>query len=99
VVACALDVPEPPPLPLASIRKRQLLSQRALASKAGVALSTIYLLEAGKTSRVTFKVMRAVTQALGVPPESIVEFRRAMDAGDTESARPQGPRGQARPNA
>jgi transcriptional regulator with XRE-family HTH domain len=68
-----------PPSPLASIRKRQLLSQRALASKAGVALSTIYLLEAGKTDRATFKVMRAVSDALGVPPESIAEFRRAID--------------------
>jgi transcriptional regulator with XRE-family HTH domain len=69
-----------PARPLASIRKRHLLSQRALAARAGVALSTIYLLEAGTTERVTFKVMRAVSDALGVPPESIAEFRRAMDA-------------------
>jgi transcriptional regulator with XRE-family HTH domain len=68
----------PPASPLAAIRKRQLLSQRALAQKAGVALSTIYLLEAARTERVTFKVMRAVSAALGVPPESIAEFRRAM---------------------
>ena len=72
---------EPPPAAsLASIRKRQLLSQRALAARAGVALSTIYLLEAGKTDRATFKVMRAVSDALGVPAESIAEFRRAMGA-------------------
>jgi transcriptional regulator with XRE-family HTH domain len=64
--------------PLAAIRKRQLLSQRALAQKAGVALSTIYLLEAARTERVTFKVMRAVSAALGVPAENISEFRRAM---------------------
>ena len=69
-----------PPTPLATLRRRRLLSQRALASKAGVALSTIYLLEAGKTARVTFKVMRAVSEALEVPPESIAEFRRAMNA-------------------
>ena len=69
-----------PALPLATIRKRKLLSQRDLASKAGVALSTIYLLEAGKTERVTFKVMRAVSRALEVPPESIAEFRRVIDA-------------------
>jgi transcriptional regulator with XRE-family HTH domain len=66
--------------PLASIRKRQLMSQRDLAKKAGVALSTIYLIEAGKTDRVTFKVMRAVSSALDVPPESIAEFRRALRA-------------------
>jgi transcriptional regulator with XRE-family HTH domain len=71
---------EPPAMPLASIRKRRLLSQRALAHKAGVALSTIYLLEAARTRRITFKVMRAVSDALGVPPESIAEFRRTMEA-------------------
>ena len=57
-----------------------MLSQRALASKAGVALSTSYLLEAGRTERASFKVMRAVSDALGVPPESIAEFRRRIGA-------------------
>ena len=66
------------PLPLATVRKRRLLSQRGLAARAQVALSTVYLLEAGKTGRVTFKVMRALSEALGVPPESIVEFRRVI---------------------
>ena len=66
--------------PLASIRKRKLLSQRALAKEAGVALSTVYLLEAGKTEHATFKVMRAITAALDVPAESIAEFRRVLDA-------------------
>jgi transcriptional regulator with XRE-family HTH domain len=70
----------PTALLLATIRKRKLLSQRELARKAGVALSTIYLLEAGKTERATFKVMRAVSEALGVPADSIAEFRRAMGA-------------------
>jgi transcriptional regulator with XRE-family HTH domain len=65
--------------PLATLRKRKLLSQRDLAARAGVALSTVYLLETGKTARVTFKVMRAVSDALEVPPESIAEFRRVMD--------------------
>ncbi|HEV7662541.1 MAG TPA: helix-turn-helix transcriptional regulator [Chloroflexota bacterium] len=67
-----------PPQPLAAIRRRQLLSQRALAAQAGVALSTIYLLEAGKTDRASFKVMRAVSNALGVPPETIAEFSRVI---------------------
>ena len=69
----------PPAQPLAAIRRRKLLSQRALAARAGVALSTIYLLEAGRTERVTFKVMRAVSDALDVPPDSIAEFRRAIE--------------------
>jgi transcriptional regulator with XRE-family HTH domain len=82
---------DPPEAPLAAIRKRQLLSQRALASKAGVALSTIYLLEVGKTERASFKIMRAVSDALGVTPDSIAEFRRAMDT----NSRPRRARSQA----
>jgi transcriptional regulator with XRE-family HTH domain len=69
------------PTPLSTLRKRRLLSQRALAARAGVALSTIYLLEAGKTERATFKVMRAVSDALEVPPEAVAEFRRVIDFG------------------
>jgi transcriptional regulator with XRE-family HTH domain len=68
------------PQPLASLRKRKLLSQRDLARKAGVALSTVYLIEAGKTERITFKVMRSVSNALEIPPESIAEFRRALES-------------------
>jgi len=71
---------QPQAKPLAQLRKRKLLSQRALAKQAGVALSTIYLLEAGKTEHATFKVMRAITTALAVPPESIAEFRHILDA-------------------
>lgn len=66
-------------LPLATLRKRRLLSQRALARQAGVALSTIYLLEAGKTERVTFNVMRRVSEALDVEARAIAEFRRALE--------------------
>jgi transcriptional regulator with XRE-family HTH domain len=67
-----------PALPLATARKRKLLSQRALAKAAGVALSTVYLLEAGRTERVTFKVMRRISDALGVEPDAIAEFRRVL---------------------
>jgi len=80
VVAVDSDCPvqDPPIASLASVRKSKLLSQRALAQKAGVALSTIYMLEAGRTERTTFKVIRAVSEALSVPPESIAEFRRVV---------------------
>jgi transcriptional regulator with XRE-family HTH domain len=67
-----------PAEPLATVRRRKLLSQRDLARQAGVALSTIYLLESGRTERVTFKVMRSVSQALGVSPQSIAEFQRTI---------------------
>jgi transcriptional regulator with XRE-family HTH domain len=66
------------PTPLSTLRKRKLLSQRALAAQAGVALSTIYLLEAGRTERVTFKTMRRISDALGVPPDAVAEFRRVL---------------------
>jgi transcriptional regulator with XRE-family HTH domain len=69
------------PEPLATLRKRKLLSQRALAAQAGVALSTVYLLEAGKTERVTFSVMRKISQALGVAAEDVAEFRRVIESG------------------
>ena len=82
-------MPAPDTQPLASIRRRKLLSQRALAKQAGVALSTIYLLEAGKTEHATFKVMRAITTALDVPAESIAEFRQVLDA--PPSAKPRRP--------
>jgi transcriptional regulator with XRE-family HTH domain len=78
---------EPRALPLASIRRRKLLSQRALARQASVALSTIYLLEAGKTDHATFRIMRAVSDALGVPPDSIAEFRRVIDANPATTRR------------
>jgi len=45
-----------------------------------VALSTIYLLEVGKTEHATFAVMRKVSAALDVQPESITEFRRRLGA-------------------
>jgi transcriptional regulator with XRE-family HTH domain len=81
----------PPALPLAVVRRRKLLSQRDLARQAGVALSTIYLLEAARTERATFKVMRAISQALNVPPDSIAEFQRAMDVSPPpRSAKPGG---------
>ena len=80
-------VQDSPPAPLALLRKRQLLSQRALARKAGIALSTVYLLEAGRTERVTFKVMRAVSDALELPPTAIAEFRRVLDSDQSTSPR------------
>ena len=67
--------------PLAAVRRAKLLSPRDLARKAGVALSTVYLLEAARTERATFKVMRAISAALEVPPESIAEFRRVISNG------------------
>jgi transcriptional regulator with XRE-family HTH domain len=63
---------------LSTLRKRRLLSQRALAERAQIALSTLYLLEAGKT-KPTFKVMSAICKALAVEPTEVEEFLAALE--------------------
>ena len=71
-----------PPSPdhLRNVRVRALLSQRALAQKAGVSPSTIALLEAGRPAPTpVLQTMRRICSALGVEPTEIVEFQRALD--------------------
>lgn len=63
---------------LRTLRRRQLLSQRDLARKAGVTASTIYLIEAGRTEP-RLKVMRQICEALGVGPMEVDEFRTALE--------------------
>jgi DNA-binding XRE family transcriptional regulator len=63
--------------PLETVRRRKLLSQRDLAKAAGVAPSTIYMIEAGKT-RPRLSIMRAICRTLDVPPEDIDEFRAVI---------------------
>ena len=63
--------------PLRILRAERLLSLRDLARLAGVAPSTIYLIEAGRT-RPQFVVIRRLAQALGVDPRAVCEFRRAI---------------------
>ena len=62
---------------LRSLRRRQLMSQRDLAQKAGVTASTIYLIEAGRTEP-RLKVMRQICEALGVGPMDVDEFRATL---------------------
>jgi transcriptional regulator with XRE-family HTH domain len=54
------------------------LSQRDLAQKAGVTASTIYLIENGRTEP-RLKVMRQISDALGVSAFEIDEFRSAIE--------------------
>lgn len=63
---------------LRTIRRRQLMSQRDLAQKAGVTASTIYLIEVGRTEP-RLKVMRQICEALNVKPQDVDEFRRALE--------------------
>ncbi len=70
---------------LRTLRRRQLLSQRDFAQKAGLTPSTIYLIESGRTVP-RLKVMRQICEALGVGPMEVDEFRLAL-----EGAREPGP--------
>jgi transcriptional regulator with XRE-family HTH domain len=64
---------------LREVRAARLVALRELAELAGVAPSTIYLIEAGRTTP-RFSVIRRLSAALGVGPEGITEFRRAIRA-------------------
>ena len=63
-------------LSLRQIRIARQLTIRELAQQAGVAPSTVYLLEAGR-SRPTIRVIRKLSTALAVAPEMVEEFRKA----------------------
>ncbi len=60
-------------------RARRLLTVRGLAEAAGVAPTTVYLIEHGR-SEPTFRVIRALSQALEVEPAEVAEFAAAIEA-------------------
>ena len=65
-------------VPLATLRRRRLLTQRALAEKAGITQATLVSLELGKaTPRI--QTMQKIAIALEVDPLEIVEFNRAIE--------------------
>ena len=69
--------PAPEGRPLREIRAERLLSMRDLARLAEVNLSTVYLIEAGRTTP-RGAVIRRLSAALGVDPMAVAEFRRAV---------------------
>ena len=64
---------------LREVRVRRLLSMRQLAKVAGVAPTTVYLIESGQR-RPHFETMRKLAAALEVEPGEVDEFRAAMAA-------------------
>jgi transcriptional regulator with XRE-family HTH domain len=64
---------------LRELRAERLLSLRDLARLAGVALSTVYLIEVGRTTP-RRAAIRRLSEALGVDPLAVTEFRRALRA-------------------
>jgi DNA-binding XRE family transcriptional regulator len=73
---------------LRNLRRRQLLSQRDLAQKAGVTASTVYLIETGQTEP-RLKVMRQLCEALNVHPMEVDEFRNVLEVESVTPARRQ----------
>lgn len=63
---------------LREIRLRQVISQRDLAEKAGVAPKTIVDLELGRNEP-RLRTMRLIAQALGVEVGEVDEFRQALE--------------------
>lgn len=64
---------------LRAVRAERLLSIRELAQLASVAPSTIFLIEAGRTTP-QLAVVRRIATALNVDPALVAEFRRAIGA-------------------
>jgi transcriptional regulator with XRE-family HTH domain len=62
---------------LREVRVARLLAIRELAQRAGVAASTIYLLEAGR-SRPSLRVIGKLSTALAIAPEAVDEFREVI---------------------
>ncbi len=65
-------------LTLKEARAERLLTVRALAERAGVAFSTVHLIETGK-SVPRFEVIRKLSAALEVDPRDITEFAAAIE--------------------
>ena len=65
--------------PLRRWRAELVLSVRELARLADVAPTTVYLIEAGKTTPQP-AVMRRIAAALGVKARQVAEFARAIAA-------------------
>ena len=85
---------------LEEVRLRRRLTQRALAARSGVSLSTVQAIEAGRSGRVRFGTMEKLADVLGVEPEAIDDFapsfrpRRRAPAPSADDA---GPGNQAGP--
>lgn len=63
---------------LAKVRRRKALSVRDLAREAGVAVSTIATLESGRGPTPNPRTVRRLSDALGIDPADVIEFRRTL---------------------
>ncbi len=63
---------------LKEARAARLLTVRGLAERAGVAPSTVYLIESGRTTP-RFTAIRKIAGALDMPPGDVAEFAAAIE--------------------
>lgn len=70
---------------LKEARAARLLTMRELAEKAGVAPSSIYLIERGQ-SVPRFAMIRKIAAALDMNPADIAEFAAAIEERGKEAA-------------
>jgi len=73
------------PIPLAALRRRRLLTQRGLATLAGVTPATVIRVEL-QHGVMSFRTMAKIAAALGVEPGEIAEFARVIEGGLLEAA-------------
>src|SRR5690348_8188453 len=67
---------------LREVRVTRLLTIRDLAQRASVAVSTVYLIESGRSTP-RLSVVRQLASVLEVEPQNVIEFQRAIDASKT----------------
>ncbi|MBI2906895.1 MAG: helix-turn-helix transcriptional regulator [Chloroflexi bacterium] len=68
------------------LRKSRLFTQQSLAEQANTAVSTIYLIEAGRTTP-RFNIIRKLCAALKVEPHEVDEFQAALQSTEKSDRR------------
>ena len=65
-------------------RDRRVLGVAELAARAGVSKVTVIAIEHGRVTAIKRRTIRRLSEALGVEPNDVAEFRRALtgDAAD-----------------
>ena len=76
---------------LREVRAQRVLTIRALAAHAGVATRTVVEVEAGRVVP-RFATVRKLSEALGVEPGEVDEFRAAIDAAAEDPSTTERPR-------
>jgi DNA-binding Xre family transcriptional regulator len=63
-------------------RDRRALGTAELAERAGVSKVTVIAIEHGRVTAIKRRTIRRLSEALGVEPDDVAEFRRALRGED-----------------